>query len=254
MRRISVVSAALFSAAFCAPAHAFLAGGCSNQSYSASDISDALQGCSNANSTLKNNSCNFGGAAMAESGGNTCESNGNNFGVLQLTRSNLPAGMSPSQYLNLPMQQQVCLWAQLVGNSNTLGGFQTLANNKSIAGTAVAPGMMMACFQFGPLICKNDIAFMQSNGGACPTAGNGGVGATGATLRNGTANLDGNNQSICSWGQSIQNKINQAAATCKASTGSGGGGTNCPGGGSTPGGVIPPSPGNAPVSLPAILA
>ena len=51
----------------------------------------------------------------------------------------------------------------------------------------------------------------------------------------GGANLDGNNQSICSWGQSIQNKINQAAATCNGSNGSGGGGTNCPGGGATPG-------------------
>jgi len=114
--------------------------------------------------------------------------------------------------------------------------------------------MLAACFQFGPLICKNDLAFMQANGGACPSIGNGGVRATGQTLANGGANLDGNNQSICSWGQSIQNKINQAAATCNASNGSGGGGTNCPGGGTTPGGVIPPSPGSAPVSLPANLA
>ena len=111
--------------------------------------------------------------------------------------------------------------------------------------------MLAACFQFGPLICKNDLAFMQANGGACPTAGKAGVRATGQTLSSGSANLDGNNQSICSWGQSIQNKINQAAATCNGSNGSG---TNCPGGVSAPGGVIPPSPGNAPVSLPANLA
>ena len=96
-----------------------------------------------------------------------------------------------------------------------------------------------------------DLAFMQANGGACPTAGNGGVRATGSTLANGSANLDGNNQSICSWGQSIQNKINQYASACK---GGGGGGTNCPGNGTTPGGVIAPTPGNAPVSLPANLA
>jgi hypothetical protein len=56
---------------------------------------------------------------------------------------------------------------------------------------------------------------MQANGGQCPSDGNGGVRATRATLTNHTANLDGNGQSICSWGGTIQNKINQAAATCK---------------------------------------
>jgi hypothetical protein len=226
-------------------ARAYLQPGCANQQYSASQVSQAIQNSPYANSTLKSSSCNFGGASIAESGGNTCASNGNNFGVLQLTSSNLPAGMSANQYLDLPLQQQVDIWAKQVGNSNTSGAYQTLANNNSIGGTAVTPGMMSACFQFGPGICKNDVAFMQANGGACPSAGNGGVRATGKTLSNGTANLDGNNQSICSWGQSIQNKINQAAATC-----SNGGGTNCPDVGATPGGVIPPSPRNAPLSLP----
>ncbi len=225
------------------------------QTVSASDVAQDIQNCPSANNSLKNSACNFGGAAIAESGGNTCASNGNNFGVLQLTRSNLTnTGYSPSQYLNLSAQQQVCIWAQQVGNSNTSGAYQTLSNSGSVNGTPVTAGMLAACFQFGPLICKNDLAFMQANGGACPSIGNGGVRATGQTLASGGANLDGNNQSICSWGQSIQNKINQAAATCNASNGSGGGGTNCPGGGTMPGGVIPPSPGNAPVSLPANLA
>ncbi len=50
------------------------------QTVSASDIAEDIQNCPSANSTLKNNACNFGGAAMAESGGSTCASNGNNFG------------------------------------------------------------------------------------------------------------------------------------------------------------------------------
>ncbi len=78
--------------------------------------------------------------------------------------------------------------------------------------------------------------------------------ATNATLANGSANLDGNNQSICSWGGAIQNKINQAAATCKRGNGGNNGGTECPGSGTTPDGVIPPAPGNAPVQLPPDLA
>lgn len=254
MKRALPLSAAAFVLALGSPADAYLASGCTNHHYSASDIAAAIQNCDGANDTLKKNACNFGGAAMAESGGNTCESNGNNFGVLQLTRSNL-GGMDPDTYLNLSMQDQVCMWAKQVGNSNTSGGYQTLANNSDIGGTPVTAGMLMACFQFGPLICKNDIAYMQSHGGACPTAGNGGVRATGRTLKDGSANLDGNNQSICSWGGAIQNKINQATASCKGGGGSGSGKTNCPdGGGSAPGGVISPTPGNAPVDLPDNLA
>ena len=158
------------------------------QTVSASDVAQDIQNCPSANNALKNNACNFGGAAIAEFGGNTCASNGNNFGVLQLTRSNLTdTGYSPSQYLNLSAQSQVCIWAQQVGNSNTSGAYQTLSNSGSINGTPVTAGMLAACFQFGPLICKNDLAFMQANGGACPTAGNGGVRATGQTLSNGSA-------------------------------------------------------------------
>jgi hypothetical protein len=252
MHRCSIaLLAAVLSTGF-SPAYAYLAAGCSNQNYSATDISNAIQNCPDANNTLKQNSCNFGGAAMAESDGNTCESNGNNFGVLQLTRTNLPPNTTPSQYLNESLQDQVCTWAKQVGNSNTSGGYATLSQNSSIGGTPVTPGMLAGCFQFGGLICKNDIAFMQANGGSCPTAGNGGVRATGSTLSNGTANLDGNYQSICSWGNAIQSKINKYAATCKGT--GGGGGTNCPGGTTTPGGAISPSPGNAPVSLPSNLA
>ena len=184
------------------------------QTLTATQISQDIQNSPTANQTLRSASCVFGGAGVAESGGNSCSSNGNNFGILQLTRSNLPPGMTPEQYLALSPQQQIDIWAQQVGNSNTTGGYQTLANNSSIGGATVTPGMMAACFQFGPTICRNDINFMQANAGACPTTANGGVTATRNTLNNGTANLDGNNQSICSWGGSIQQKIDNAAATC----------------------------------------
>jgi len=238
-------------------ASAYLQTGCANQQYSAAQISQAIQNSPYASQALKSSSCTFGGAGIAESGGNTCESNGNNFGVLQLTSSNLPPGTSANQYLNSSLQTQVDTWAKQVGNSNTSGAYQTLANNGQVGGYNVTPGTLAACFQFGPLICKNDVAALQS-GGACPTSGNGGVVATGATLRNGTANLDGNGQSICSWGKSIQNKINQAASTCQngggTTTPTNNGGTNCPGSGANPGGVISPSPGNAPVSLPSSVA
>jgi hypothetical protein len=254
MRRPSFATYAIIATTLNTPAYAFIAPGCSNQSYSASDIAQAIRNADGASDTLKSNACNFGGAALAESGGNTCESNGNNFGVLQLTRSNLPPGMTAAQYLSLPMPQQVSVWAQQVGDSNTSGAYETLANVSNIGGTQVTAGMLMACFQFGPLICNNDIAYMQTHGGQAPTAASGGVRATASTLSNGTANLDGNNQSIASWGGAIQNRITQAAATCTPTNGGGGSGTNCPTNSTTPGTIISPSPGNAPVSLPPNLA
>ena len=43
-------------------------------SYNAAQISQAIQNSPNANSTLKNASCQFGGAGVAESNGNSCSS------------------------------------------------------------------------------------------------------------------------------------------------------------------------------------
>src|ERR1700743_1373776 len=59
------------------------------QTLTASQIAQDIQNSPTANQTLKNSACTFGGAGIAESGGNSCASNGNNFGVLQLTKSNL---------------------------------------------------------------------------------------------------------------------------------------------------------------------
>ncbi len=108
------------------------------------EVDYVIRNSPNANNTLKNATCDFGGAAMAESGGNTCADNGNNYGVLQLTRGNLPAGMTPQQYKDLPVQQQVDIWAQQVGNSDTSGGYGTLANNSTFGGTQVTSGMQSA--------------------------------------------------------------------------------------------------------------
>lgn len=220
MRRTLIAFSATTAIIGGTPALAWLQPGCANQNYSASQVADAIRNSSATNQTLKNAACDFGGAARAESGGNSCERNSANFGVLQLNVGNLPDGMSPDTYLNLPLQQQVDIWAEQVGNANTTGGYATLSNavnnGSTIGGATPTAGMLTACFQFGPAICRNDIAFMQANGGACPSAGNGGININ--TLRRsqwGRANLDGNGQSICSWGRAIQAEINSAAADCK---------------------------------------
>jgi hypothetical protein len=42
------------------------------------------------------------------------------------------------------VQQQVDIWAQQVGNSDTSGGYGTLANNSTFGGTQVTSGMQSA--------------------------------------------------------------------------------------------------------------
>ena len=147
-------------------------------------------------------------------GGNTCSSNGNNFGVLQLTSKNLPTGMSSSQYMALPLQQQVDIWIQQAGPSSQGKAFNTVNGDvgSSVNGYPITSGTAAACAQFGALICSKDLASLNATG-QCPSQGNGGVRATNATLANGTANLDGNGQSICSWGQVIQKKIDASGCS-----------------------------------------
>jgi hypothetical protein len=187
---------------------------CTPTNYSASDIAAAVAASPNANSLLKNSSCTWGGAGRSESAGNLCASNGNNFGVLQLNRSNLPPGVTPAAY-------EADTWAAQVGNSNTSStGYQTLAaaqtSGQSIGSTPVTSGMMAACFQFGPAICNNDVAALQ---GGQPCGGASPVNINSVPRNPGSATTDGNGQTICSWGGNIQANINAAAATCKNGTG-----------------------------------
>lgn len=188
--------------------------------YNAAQVSQAIQNSPYASDALKSSSCTWGGASQAESGGNTCSSNGNNFGVLQLTSDNLPDGVTSDQYLHLSLQQQVDIWIQQAGPTTQGRAFNTLNGEvgQSINGYKVTQGTVAACAQFGGLICSKDLAALNSSG-QCPSQGNGGVRATNATLRNGTANLDGNWQSICSWGKVIQAKIDASGCSNGKQTG-----------------------------------
>jgi len=194
---------------------------CTPTNYSASDIATAVAASPDANAALKDSSCIWGGAGRSESAGNLCASNGNNFGVLQLNRSNLPPGLTPAAYMAEPLQQQVNTWAAQVGSGNaSSSGYQTLASaqssGQSIGATPVTSGMMAACFQFGPAICNNDVAALQDGqpcGGASP------ININSVPRNQGLATTDGNGQTICSWGGNIQANINSAAATCKNGSG-----------------------------------
>ena len=184
-------------------------------SHSPTDIANAISNSSTASSALKNTACTWGGAGKSESGGNTCASNGANFGVLQLSTGNVQAaGYTPAQYTALPLQQQVDVWASQVGNANASSSnvatiSHAAATGQSFGGTPATSGMAAACVQFGGTICKNDLAALQAGqpcGGANPVL------AGHASNWRTTATEDGNGQSICSWGQNIQANINNCTA------------------------------------------
>src|SRR5579863_10222243 len=104
-------------------------------SYSSAEIATAIENSSTASSALKVTACTWGGAGKSESGGGTCASNGSNFGVLQLSSQNLAAaGYTPAQYLALPLQQQVDIWASQAGNSGAASGNVATISNAAATG------------------------------------------------------------------------------------------------------------------------
>lgn len=200
---LAAMAVAPAAASICTPTH-----------YAANEIAAAVAASSIANPDLKSSASVWGAVGVAESQGDLCASNGYAFGVLQLARINLPPRMAPADYLAQSLQQQVDIWAEF-GNRNTFSiGYQVLvaaaARAASIGPVAITSGMVAACFQFGPTICNNDVAALQSGapcGGAHPVNIN-------RVARNpGAATTDGNGQSICSWGGGgIQANIDAGAA------------------------------------------
>ena len=182
--------------------HLAAAHACAPTSYSAQDIAAAVAASPSATATLRDAAAVWGAAGKSESGGNLCASNGDNFGVLQISRGNLPRRVTPRAYLAASLQRQVDIWAARVGNVNAQSeGYLLLAAAQaaggSIGSVPITPGILAACVQFGPTICYNDVAALRNGqpcGGARPVNIN-------AVLRNpASATLDGNGQTICSWG------------------------------------------------------
>lgn len=216
------------------------------QKFNAQDVSKAIQNSPNASQEAKNSSCTWGGAAVAESGGNTCAQtkSGNAIGALQMTPSNLrQLGIDPAAYRQMSLQQQVDIWLQGAGPSSQGAAFNSInsaaQSGQSIGGTKMTNGIAAACSQFGSVICRNDLASLR-NGGSCS---GGGIIATNQTLNNGTATLDGNGKSICSWGQEIDKKI--AASGCSPSNPSNNDSNK---GGCGPTGDFPTTPGTTPTT------
>jgi hypothetical protein len=212
------------------------------ETVTAQQVADALNSAQGLQSGLK--SCSMAAMAMIESGGNTCAHNACCVGILQLNLG--PTGLGWSQgaidaYRNADLQTQVDGWVQTANSNTSSWGYQTLLASYSadspIDGYKVTGGTLAACEQFGAVVCNHNVQSLQSAGGC-------------GSYTDGAGHTGG--QTVCSWGQHADQQAANQNCTLNGSKSKGG--TSCPTNSTTPGTIISPSPGNAPVSLPPNLA
>jgi len=212
------------------------------ETVTAQQVADALNNAPGLESGLK--SCSMAAMALIESGGNTCAHNSCCVGILQLNVSSGGANLSSEDrlaYQNAELQTQVDGWVA-TANSNTGSlGYQTLLvaynSNSPIDGYKVTGGTLAACEQFGAAVCNHNVQSLQSTGGC-------------GSYTDGAGHTGG--QTVCSWGRHADQQAANQQCTLNGSKSNGG--TSCPTNSTTPGTIISPSPGNAPVSLPPNLA
>jgi hypothetical protein len=205
-------------------------------------LADALNSAPGLQEGLK--SCSMAAMGMIESGGgNTCAHNGCCEGILQLNTG--PSGLNwdlphTLAYRNADLQTQVDGWVATANSNTSSWGYQTLRasynSSAPIDGYQVTGGTLAACEQFGAQVCDHNVQSLEATG-AC------------GSYTDGTTHTGG--QTVCSWGQHADQQA--AKQNCTMGNSNGSGGTMCPGNGTEPGGIISPSPGSAPVTLPAAL-
>jgi hypothetical protein len=205
-------------------------------------LADALSNAPGLQSGLK--SCSMAAMGMIESGGgNTCAHNGCCEGILQLNTG--PSGLNWDMphilaYRDADLQTQVDGWVATANSNTSSWGYQTLLASYTagtpIAGYKVTGGTLAACEQFGAQVCDHNVHALQASGDC-------------GAYTDGNSHAGG--QTVCSWGEHADQQA--AQQNCKMADSNASGGTNCPGNGAEPGGIIPPNPGSAPVSLPAAL-
>jgi len=185
---------------------------------SAADIAAAIQNSPSASTWLKQNAQAVAQLAInVESGGNTTAFNGSCcYGVLQMNRTNIAryANVTPEQYQQLSLQEQVNAWTKLTSKAMQSTAVTNLLALGTFDGRTVDGNLVLACVQLGIGNCQTMI-----NSGKC----------SGFADRNGTT--------ICSMADKI------------AGTNSGGtSGGNTGGSGAGAGGSMD-TPGRASVSM-----
>lgn len=174
---------------------------------SAADIAAAIQNSPSASTWLKQNAQAVAQLAInVESGGNTSAFNGSCcYGVLQMNRTNIAryANVTPEQYRQLSLQDQVNAWSALTSDALQAAAVRNLLALGTFDGRPVDGNLVLACVQLGIGNCQTMI-----NSGKC----------SGFADRNGTT--------ICSMADKI-------AGTSSGGTSGGNAGGSGPGAGSS---------------------
>ncbi len=186
-------------------------------------IQQAIQNSPYASAWLKANAQAVANLAIrVESGGNTTAYNGSCcYGVLQMNRANIDkyAGVTPSQYQQWSLQQQIDAWSLLTVDALKAGSVRQLIDMGTFDGRTVDGNMVLACVQLGIGNCQKMI-----NSGSC----------TGFADRNGTT--------ICSMADKMAGVPAGGSGVGTGGTGTGGNGqAGASPGGSTPGSGWQPS-------------
>ncbi len=120
---------------------------------SAADIAAAIQNSPSASTWLKQNAQAVAQLAInVESGGNTSAFNGSCcYGVLQMNRTNIAryANVTPEQYRQLSLQEQVNAWSALTSDALQAAAVRNLLALGTFDGRPVDGNLVLACVQLG---------------------------------------------------------------------------------------------------------
>lgn len=191
----------------------------------ADQVASAIVNSPTANAFLKAHAAEIGALAIqVESGGDTTAYNGSCcYGVLQLNTTNiLASGMTPTQYRNATLQQQIDAWSQVQSqalNDPVIGQLQGMS---TFDGQPVDASFLLACVQMGQGNCRT---MVQS--GSC------------------SGFHDANGTTICQMASTMRSAIAGSDGTGDTTGGTGdpNGGLGAPGSG---GGSYSPPPSTAP--------
>lgn len=141
---------------------------------SAADIATAISNSPAASAWLKQNAQAVANLAInVESGGNTTAFNGSCcYGVLQMNKENILyyAKVTPEQYRQLSLQEQVNAWAALTTDALRSSAVRNLQALGTFDGRPVDGNLVLACVQLGIGNCQKMInsgkcsGFADSNG------------------------------------------------------------------------------------------
>jgi hypothetical protein len=149
----------------------------------ASQVAQAILNSPNASAQLKQYANSVGNLALnVESSGNTTASNSCCYGILQLDATNIRnlAGITPAQYLQLDLQDQVNVWASYASPLLNSSQVKQLESMGTLGGRTVDGALILGCIQLGSGNCQDDI-----DANSCNAA------------------LDGNKKSICYFADKI---------------------------------------------------